>query len=247
MFLIVAIFCYESAIIDPPSLIHKKSHMVPFSLKNSWIRLTFEKSPFPLCLSTLTLSFHDITAHPRSAWTSEHSFWCHRCMTIQNGAHTVVIQLCNFDSLQSFEAILHKSLPGISFLKATRSRDLSFLKLMYLTIASTFVTLRKHKTEQWSERKQSGEGVPLMILSELRVIIRSKICPITCVGDFTCWVRHNDSIRSANFRFEAQTCWGEKSRFKSQRMTFPQIQMPEMFGPDVSRTPPLTFASKQAP
>ena len=74
MFLIVAIFCYENNIIDPPSLIHKKSHMVPFSLKNSWIRLTFEKSPFPLCLSTLTLSFHDITAHPRSAWTSEHSF-----------------------------------------------------------------------------------------------------------------------------------------------------------------------------
>ena len=31
-FLIVAIFCYESTIIDPPSLIHKKSHMVPFFL-----------------------------------------------------------------------------------------------------------------------------------------------------------------------------------------------------------------------
>ena len=108
-------------------------------------------------------------------------------------------------SLQSFEAILHKSLPGISFLKATRSRDLSFLKLMCLTIASTFVTLRKHKTEQWSERKQSGEGVPLMILSELRVIIRSKICPITCVGDFTCWVRHNDSNRSANAMVSASS------------------------------------------
>ena len=92
-------------------------------------------------------------------------------------------------SLQSFEAMLHKSLLAISFLKATKSRDLSFLKLMCLTVASTFVTLRQHKTEQWSEKKSYlGKVVPLMILSELWVIIRSKICPITCVGDFTCWI-----------------------------------------------------------
>ena len=91
-FFIVAIFCYESTIIDLPSLIHKKS----LTLKNSQIRLTFGRSPFSLCFSTLTLSFYDISAHTRSAWTSQHSFWCHRCMMIQNGVHTVVIQLHNF-------------------------------------------------------------------------------------------------------------------------------------------------------
>ena len=112
--------------------------------------------------------------------------------------------------------MLHKSLPAISFLKATKSRDLSFLKLICLTVASTFVTLRQHQTEQWSERKLSGEGVPLMILSELRVIIRSKICPITCVGDFTCWVRHNDSNRSANAMVSASSLtsrWTLKSPY----------------------------------
>ena len=119
-------------------------------------------------------------------------------------------------SLQSFEAMLHKSLLAISFLKATKSRDLSFLKLMCLTVASTFLTLRQHKTEQWSERKLSGEGVPLMILSELQLIIRSKICPITCVGDFTCWVRHNDSNRSANAMVSASSLtsrWTLKSPY----------------------------------
>ena len=51
-------------------------------------------------------------------------------------------------SLQSVEAMLYKSLLAISFLKATKSRDLSFLKLICLTVASTYVTLRQHKIEQ---------------------------------------------------------------------------------------------------
>ena len=61
--------------------------------------------------------------------------------------------------------MLYKSLPAISFLKATKSRDLSFLKLVYLTVASTFETLRQHKIEQWSERKLSGEGVLIIPVS----------------------------------------------------------------------------------
>ena len=133
-----------------------------------------------------------LLAHPRSAGTSKYSFFL-LIGALRSKIERIQLLYSSATSLQSFKAILHKSLLATSFLKATKSRDLSFLKLMCLTVASTFVTLRQHKTEQWSERKLSGEGVPLMIWSELRVIIRSKICPITCVGDFTCWVRHNDS------------------------------------------------------
>ena len=70
-----------------------------------------------------------------------------------------------------------------------------------------------------------------------------------CVSKFHMVNQWTTSPQYANFSsfIEAQTWWGEKSHLKSQRMTFLQIQMPEMFGPDVSRTPPLTFISKQAP
>ena len=72
----------------------------------------------------------------------------------------------------------------------------SFRKLICFTIGDGLGAERLHNTEQWSEIKLSEIGLPLIILSELRVITKSKICPWMCVGDLTCWVRHIDSNKS---------------------------------------------------
>ena len=107
---------------------------------------------------------------------------------------SVLYRSTSFSGLAS----LNKSIRAISSLNEVRSKDFCFRKLICFTVGDGLGTERLHNTEQWSEIYLSEIGLPLIILSELRVITKSKICPWICVGDLTCRVRHIDSNKSAN-------------------------------------------------